>query len=104
MKAVAPALSFNTAASFVTNTNWQSYSGESAVGHLVQMAGLAVQNFVSAAVGMAVAVALVRGVTPSPADTLGNFLVGLTPGTPRGLLPGSFLFALLLVAVGPSQN
>ena len=75
--AVPPALAWNTAVSFVTNTNWQSYSGESTMGHLVQMAGLAVQNFVSAAVGIAVAVALVRGFARKQTDQLGNFWVDL---------------------------
>ena len=78
--AVEPAPAWNTAASFVTNTNWQSYSGESTMGHLVQMAGLAVQNFVSAAVGIAVAVALVRGFARSRTDRLGNFWVDLARG------------------------
>ena len=71
-------MSWNTAVSFVTNTNWQSYSGESTMGHLVQMAGLAVQNFASAAVGIAVAVALVRGFARRQTDQLGNFWVDLT--------------------------
>ena len=84
---VAPDQAFNTAASFVTNTNWQSYSGESTMGHLVQMAGLAVQNFVSAAVGMAVAVALIRGFARSRTDRLGNFWVDLVRGVVRILLP-----------------
>ena len=80
---VEPHLAWNTAASFVTNTNWQNYSGESTMGYLVQMAGLAVQNFASAAVGMAVAVALVRGFARSRTDRLGNFWVDLV----RGVLP-----------------
>ena len=75
LPAVKPALAWNTAASFVTNTNWQNYSGESTMGHLVQMAGLAVQNFVSAAVGIAVAIALVRGFARRKTDQLGNFWV-----------------------------
>ena len=74
---VDPALAFNTAASFVTNTNWQAYSGEATMGHLAQMAGLAVQNFVSAAVGISVAVALIRGFTRSRTDRVGNFWVDL---------------------------
>ena len=77
---VEPALAFNTAVSFVTNTNWQSYSGEATMGHLVQMAGLAVQNFVSAAVGLAVAVALIRGFARAATDRLGNFWVDLVRG------------------------
>ena len=84
---VDPALAFNTAASFVTNTNWQSYSGEATMGHLVQMAGLAVQNFVSAAVGIAVAIALVRGFARSKTDRIGNFWVDLVRGVVRILLP-----------------
>ena len=84
---MTPALAWNTAVSFVTNTNWQAYSGESTQGHLVQMAGLAVQNFVSAAVGMAVAVALVRGFARRNTGELGNFWVDLVRGTIRILLP-----------------
>ena len=89
---------WNTAVSFVTNTNWQSYSGEAAIGHLVQMAGLAVQNFVSAAVGMAVAVALVRGLARSRTDRLGNFWVDLVRGVVRVLLPIAVVAAVVLVA------
>src|SRR6476646_2543209 len=85
--AVSADQAFNTAASFVTNTNWQSYSGEVTMGHLTQMAGLAVQNFASAAVGMAVAVALVRGFARSRTDRLGNFWVDLVRGCVRILLP-----------------
>ena len=86
---VDPALAFNTAASFVTNTNWQAYSGESTMGHLTQMAGLAVQNFVSAAVGIAVAVALIRGFVRSRTDRLGNFWVDLVRGRgPHPAAPG----------------
>lgn len=95
---------FNTAASFVTNTNWQSYSGESALGYVVQMAGLAVQNFVSAAVGVAVAMALVRGFTRSKTDRLGNFWVDLTRITLRILLPVSILFAIVFVGAGAIEN
>ncbi len=98
--ASTPDQAFNTAASFVTNTNWQSYSGESTMGHLVQMAGLAVQNFVSAAVGMAVAVALIRGFTRSRTDRLGNFWVDLVRGCLRILLPLAVVAALVLVAHG----
>jgi K+-transporting ATPase ATPase A chain len=98
------AQSFNTAASFVTNTNWQSYSGESALGYAVQMAGLAVQNFVSAAVGIAVAVALVRGFARSRTDRLGNFWVDLTRICLRVLLPLSIVFAVVFVAGGMVQN
>ena len=95
---------WNTAISFVTNTNWQSYSGESTMGHLVQMAGLAVQNFVSAAVGMAVAIALVRGFARKRTEHLGNFWVDLVRGTVRILLPIAFVAALTLVAGGAVEN
>ncbi|WP_040837116.1 potassium-transporting ATPase subunit KdpA [Nocardia brevicatena] len=98
------ALAWNTAVSFTTNTNWQNYSGESTQGHLVQMAGLAVQNFVSAAVGMAVAVALVRGFARTRTGDLGNFWVDLVRGTIRILLPIAFVFAIVLVAGGVIQN
>jgi potassium-transporting ATPase potassium-binding subunit len=95
---------FNTAASFVTNTNWQSYSGENALGYVVQMAGLAVQNFLSAAVGIAVAVALVRGFTRNRTDRLGNFWVDLTRICLRILLPISVLFAIVFIGAGMVQN
>ncbi|MFD7732938.1 potassium-transporting ATPase subunit KdpA, partial [Kitasatospora phosalacinea] len=95
---------WNTAVSFTTNTNWQSYSGESAMGHLVQMAGLAVQNFVSAAVGIAVVAALIRGFTRHRTDRVGNFWVDLTRISLRLLLPISIVFALVLVANGVVQN
>ncbi|GGN71364.1 potassium-transporting ATPase subunit KdpA [Nocardia rhizosphaerihabitans] len=101
---MTPALAWNTAVSFVTNTNWQNYSGESTQGHLVQMAGLAVQNFVSAAVGMAVAVALVRGFARRHTGELGNFWVDLVRGSLRILLPIAFLFAIVLIAGGVIQN
>jgi len=101
---VAPDQAFNTAASFVTNTNWQSYSGESTMGHLVQMAGLAVQNFTSAAVGMAVAVALVRGFLRSRTDRIGNFWVDLIRGCLRVLLPLAVVGTIALVALGAVQN
>jgi potassium-transporting ATPase potassium-binding subunit len=101
---VDPALAFNTAVSFVTNTNWQAYSGEATMGHLVQMAGLAVQNFVSAAVGIAVAVALIRGFTRSKTDRIGNFWVDLVRTVVRILLPISVLAAILLIAMGAIQN
>ncbi|MEU7138303.1 potassium-transporting ATPase subunit KdpA [Nocardia sp. NPDC046473] len=101
---MTPALAWNTAVSFVTNTNWQNYSGESTQGHLVQMAGLAVQNFVSAAVGMAVAVALVRGFARRHTGDLGNFWVDLVRGTIRILLPIAFVFAIVLIAGGVIQN
>ncbi|MGV9420769.1 potassium-transporting ATPase subunit KdpA [Streptomyces sp. NPDC003674] len=101
---VGPAQSFNTAVSFVTNTNWQSYYGEQTMGHVVQTAGLAVQNFVSAAVGMAVAVALVRGFTGSRTGRLGNFWSDLVRGTLRILVPVAALAAVVLVACGAMQN
>jgi len=96
--------SWNTAASFITNTNWQSYSGENALGYAVQMAGLAVQNFVSAAVGIAVAIALVRGLARSKTDRLGNFWVDLTRISLRILLPVSIVFAIVFVGAGMVQN
>ncbi|WP_033214987.1 potassium-transporting ATPase subunit KdpA [Kitasatospora phosalacinea] len=95
---------WNTAVSFTTNTNWQSYSGEAAMGHLVQMAGLAVQNFVSAAVGIAVVAALIRGFARNRTDRVGNFWVDLTRIVLRLLLPISVVFALVLVANGVVQN
>ncbi|MCW2516157.1 MAG: K+-transporting ATPase, KdpA [Mycobacterium sp.] len=101
---MTPALAWNTAISFVTNTNWQAYSGESTMGHLVQMTGLGVQNFVSAAVGMAVAVALVRGFARRRTDELGNFWVDLVRGTIRILLPLAVIAALVLIAGGAIQN
>ncbi|MET9912847.1 potassium-transporting ATPase subunit KdpA [Streptomyces sp. NPDC006476] len=101
---VNPAQSFNTAVSFVTNTNWQSYYGEQTMGHVVQTAGLAVQNFVSAAVGVAVAVALVRGFARSRTGELGNFWGDLVRGTIRILLPGAAIAAIVLVACGAIQN
>ena len=101
---MTPALAWNTAVSFVTNTNWQAYSGESTQGHLVQMAGLAVQNFVSAAVGMAVAIALVRGFARRRTGILGNFWVDLVRGTLRILLPIAVVGAVILIAGGAIQN
>ncbi|MCX4741112.1 potassium-transporting ATPase subunit KdpA [Streptomyces antibioticus] len=102
--AIDPDQAFNTAVSFVTNTNWQSYYGEQAMGHVVQTAGLAVQNFVSAAVGMAVAVALVRGFARSRTGELGNFWSDLVRGVVRVLLPLAFVAAVVLVACGVIQN
>jgi K+-transporting ATPase ATPase A chain len=101
---ITPALAWNTAISFVTNTNWQNYSGESTQGHLVQMAGLAVQNFVSAAVGMSVAVAFVRGFVRERTGELGNFWVDLVRGTLRILLPIAVVGAIVLIAGGAIQN
>ncbi|MEV6609757.1 potassium-transporting ATPase subunit KdpA [Kutzneria sp. NPDC051319] len=97
---INPATAFNTAISFVTNTNWQSYVPEQAYGHLVQMAGLTVQNFVSAAVGMCVAVALVRGFMRAGTDRVGNLWVDLTRTVIRILLPIAFVFAMVLIALG----
>ncbi|MFE3169631.1 potassium-transporting ATPase subunit KdpA [Streptomyces sp. NPDC059224] len=101
---VNPAQSFNTAVSFVTNTNWQSYYGEQTMGHIVQTAGLAVQNFVSAAVGIAVAVALVRGFARSRTGEIGNFWSDLVRGTVRILVPVAAVAAVILVACGAIQN
>lgn len=97
-------LSFNTAISFVTNTNWQSYSPELTLGYTAQFAALAVQNFVSAAVGIAVAVALVRGFAYRRSGTIGNFWVDLVRGTYRLLLPFSVIAAVVLIAGGVVQN
>jgi potassium-transporting ATPase potassium-binding subunit len=104
MPAVGEHLSFNTAVSFSTNTNWQSYGGESTMSHLSQMLGLAVHNFVSAAAGMAVLAAFIRGLARRRASTLGNFWVDLTRTTTRILLPACFVFALILVSQGVIQN
>ncbi|MFD8030767.1 potassium-transporting ATPase subunit KdpA [Streptomyces sp. NPDC059717] len=103
-QAIDPDQAFNTAVSFVTNTNWQSYYGEQAMGHVVQTAGLAVQNFVSAAVGIAVAVALVRGFARSRTGDLGNFWADLVRGVIRILVPGAAIAAVILVACGAIQN
>ncbi|MCP3099285.1 potassium-transporting ATPase subunit KdpA [Myxococcus sp. K15C18031901] len=106
--AVGPELAFNTAASFVANTNWQSYAGESTMSYLTQMVGLAWQNFVSAAAGLGVALALARGFTrrpgPEGAKTLGNFWVDVTRATLYVLLPVSFVVALFFVSQGMLQN
>ncbi|MEW6584564.1 MAG: potassium-transporting ATPase subunit KdpA, partial [Nitrospirota bacterium] len=101
---VAPDLAFNTAISFTTNTNWQAYGGESTLSYLSQMMGLGVQNFVSAAQGMAVLVALIRGFTRRTANTIGNFWVDLTRSTIYILLPLSLIMAVLLVSQGVVQN
>ncbi|MGW5783818.1 potassium-transporting ATPase subunit KdpA [Streptomyces sp. NPDC003757] len=101
---IDPDQAFNTAVSFVTNTNWQSYYGEQAMGHVVQTAGLAVQNFVSAAVGIAVAVALVRGFARSRTGELGNFWSDLVRGVVRVLVPLAFVAAIVLAACGVIQN
>jgi K+-transporting ATPase ATPase A chain len=113
--AVEPGIAFNTAVSFVTNTNWQSYVPETVMGHLVQMTGLTVQNFVSGAVGMAVAVALVRGFARASTESrldpasrssarIGNFWVDLTRGVTRVLLPVLFVAAIVLVALGVTMS
>ncbi|MGW9629446.1 potassium-transporting ATPase subunit KdpA [Agromyces sp. NPDC055520] len=104
LPAVPEGLSFNTAASFVANTNWQSYSPELTMGYTVQLAGLAVQNFVSAAVGIAVAVALVRGFARANSGTIGNFWVDLFRGSFRLLLPLSVIGAIVLLIGGVVQN
>jgi potassium-transporting ATPase potassium-binding subunit len=101
---VSPDSSFNTAVSFATNTNWQGYSGESTMSYLTQMAGLAVQNFLSAATGIVVAVALIRGLSRHSAKSIGNFFVDLTRTTLYILLPLSVLLALFLVSQGVVQN
>ena len=104
MPAVAPLGAFNVAVSFMTNTNWQWYSPELTMGHLTQMLGLAVQNFVSAAAGMAVVVAIIRGISRRGRRTLGNFWVDLTRTTLRILLPLSFVIAMALSLGGVVQN
>jgi potassium-transporting ATPase potassium-binding subunit len=104
MANVPPALAFNTAASFVTNTNWQNYSGESTMGYLVQMAGLAVQNFLSAAVGLVIAIALIRGFIRSRTNQLGNFWVDVTRAVTRLLLPLAVVGGLILAASGVIDN
>src|SRR5438477_2519673 len=99
-----PDLSFNTAMSFMTNTNWQAYSGESTLSYLVQMAALTVQNFVSAAAGLAVAIALIRGFARQETDKLGNFWVDLTRGTLYILMPLAIVAALVFCSQGVIQN
>ena len=97
-------LAFNTAASFITNTNWQSYAGETTLSYFVQMLGLTVQNFVSAATGLAVLLALIRGLSRKTTEHLGNFWTDLTRSTLYGLLPLSILFSIVLVGQGVVQN
>jgi K+-transporting ATPase ATPase A chain len=104
LPAVPPALSWNTAVSFVTNTNWQAYSGETTMSYLSQMGALAVQNFLSAAVGVAVAVALIRGFARRGSKTIGNFWVDLVRGTLYVLLPIAFVFAIVFMAQGALQT
>ncbi|MDQ1569606.1 MAG: potassium-transporting ATPase potassium-binding subunit, partial [Actinomycetota bacterium] len=102
--AIPEGLSFNTAASFVTNTNWQSYSPDVTMGYAVQLGGLVVQNFASAAVGLAIAIALIRGLARRKSGTIGNFWVDLTRGTLRLLLPLAIVSAIILIAGGVIQN
>ena len=102
--AVPPTLAFNTAASFTTNTNWQAYSGETTMSYLTQMAGLAYHNFVSAAAGIALAVAFIRGIAQRESDALGNFWVDFVRATLWVLLPFCFVGALFLVSQGVVQN
>lgn len=102
--AVSPDSAFNTAISFMSNTNWQGYSGESTMSYLTQMVGLAVQNFFSAAAGMAVVIALIRGFARHTTETIGNFWVDMTRSTIYILLPLSFVLALVLVGQGTVQN
>ena len=104
MAAVPQNTAFSTAASFVTNTNWQNYAGESTMGYLVQMTGLTVQQFLSAAVGLAVAIAMIRGFIRSRTDKLGNFWVDVTRGTFRLLLPLAIIVGIALIAGGAIDN
>ena len=97
-------LAFNTAASFTTNTNWQNYSGESTMSYFTQMAGLAYHNFISAAVGIALAIAFIRGIARREKETIGNFWVDMTRATLWVLLPVCIVDALLLVSQGVVQN
>jgi len=101
---VGSALAFNTAASFTTNTNWQNYSGESTMSYFTQMAGLAYHNFASAAVGIALAIAFIRGIARREKETIGNFWVDMTRATLWILLPLCLVFALVLVSQGVTQN
>ena len=101
---VAPALAFNTAASFTTNTNWQAYGGETTMSYFTQMAGLAYHNFVSAAVGISVAIAFIRGIAQTEKDTIGNFWVDLVRASLWVLLPIAIVGALFLVSQGVVQN
>jgi potassium-transporting ATPase potassium-binding subunit len=104
MTAVPPDTAWNTAASFVTNTNWQNYAGESTMGYLVQMTGLTVQQFMSAAVGLVVAIAMIRGFMRSRTNTLGNFYVDVTRACVRLLIPLAIVGGLILIASGAIQN
>jgi len=102
--AVPQALSFNTAASFTTNTNWQNYAGETTMSYLTQMAGLAYHNFASAAIGIALAIAFIRGIARREKETIGNFWVDMTRSTLWLLLPMCIVYALVLVSQGVVQN
>jgi K+-transporting ATPase ATPase A chain len=104
LPAVGPDLAWGTAASFTTNTNWQSYTPETTMSYLTQMAGLATHNFWSAAIGIAVAIALIRGIKRTTSETIGNFWVDTTRILLYILIPGSFIYALLLVGQGVPQN
>src|ERR1700727_186317 len=104
LAAVTPDLSFNTSVSFITNTNWQAYSGETTMSYLVQMLGLTVHNFLSAATGIALAIALIRGFSRRSAKTLGNFWVDMTRCILYVLLPASIVIGLALVWQGVPQN
>ena len=104
MAAVGPVLAFNTAASFTTNTNWQNYAGEATMSYLTQMAGLAYHNFTSAAVGIALAIAFIRGIARRESKTIGNFWVDITRTGLWVLLPACTLYALVLVSQGVVQN
>ena len=104
LRGVSPALSWNTAVSFVTNTNWQNYAGESTMSYLSQMAALAVQNFVSAAVGIAVAIALIRGFARKDSTTIGNFWVDLVRCMLYILVPIAFVAGIIFVGQGALQT
>ena len=104
MTGVTPDTAWNTAVSFTTNTNWQNYGGEATMGYLTQIAGLMVQQFLSGAVGLAVAIALIRGFIRSRTGQLGNFWVDLTRGTLRLLLPIAIIGTIVLVAGGVIEN
>src|SRR5580704_16120121 len=104
LTAVSPGLSFNTAVSFLTNTNWQSYAGESTMSHLSQMLPLVLQQYLSAAVGIAVAVAFTRAIIRRRQRTIGNFWVDMVRSTTRLLLPIAFLFAFVFMSQGVIQN
>ena len=104
LEAVPPDLAFNTAASFTTNTNWQNYAGEVVMSYFTQMAGLAYHNFISAAVGIALAIAFIRGIARRQMETIGNFWVDMTRATLWVLLPICMVGSLLLVSQGVVQN